>query len=99
MTDWKHNVTLIATADKISGVSAVPSLANKFKNWADVTGICFVFPEGTPQQIIDQWNKHIVDYHNDSDTKKYYSEKFANYYQFGSENLKNMVGAINAVQQ
>ena len=91
-------LNLIATADKISGVKNVPSLDNKFKNWIDFTGICFVLPVGTPKHIVDEWNKNLRDYHNDSDTKKFYKDRHANYYQFGAENLKNMIGAINATQ-
>jgi len=93
-----RTLNLIATADKIDKVSNVPSLDNKFKNWIDFTGICFVLPEGTPQHVIDWWNKNLRDYHDDSDTVRFYSERRANYYQFGAENLKNMIGAINATQ-
>lgn len=85
-------LNLVATSDTISGASG------KSANWIDVTGMCFVFPEGTSKAVVDQWNKHLRDYHNDPETVKYYSEKYAKYYSFGSENLKNMIGAINGAQ-
>lgn len=92
-------VTMIATADKIPGITDVPSLDNKFKNWIDFTGICFVLPAGTPQSVVDWWNKMLLDYHNDSDTQKHYRDKYANYYQFGTTSLQKMIGEINAIQQ
>lgn len=93
------SVTMIATADKIPGITDVPRLDNKFKNWIDFTGICFVLPPRTPKNIVDQWQKDLQDYHNDNETKEYYKNKYANYYPFGSEYLKNMIREINNVQQ